>query len=66
MAMGVMGIGEMPVAMAQGLVPMGMAVRLSRRVLRRVVVAVVDVMAVAVSVGERRMQMLMGMALAQM
>jgi hypothetical protein len=60
------GIGEMPVAVTLWCMPVRMGVGLSRRVPRRVIMAVMDVMAMTVGVGERRMQMLMGMALRQM
>ena len=64
--MGMMGIGEMPVAVAQPRMPVRMAVGLSRRILRRVIMAVMDVMAMTVGVAERSMHMLMGMAFRQM
>ena len=64
--MGMVGIGEMPVAVAEPRMPMGMAVGLPRRILRRVIMAMVDVMAMTVGVAERSMHMLMGMALRQM
>ena len=64
--MGMMGIGEMPVAVAEPRMPMGMAVGLPRRILRRMIMAVMDVMAMTVRVVERSMYMLMGMAFRQM
>ena len=64
--MGMVGIGEMPVAVAEPRMPMGMAVGLSRRILRRMIMAVMDVMAMTVGVAERGMHMLMSMALRQM
>ena len=64
--MGVVGIGEMPVAVAQPRMPMRMAVGLPRRILRRMIMAVMDVMAMTVRVAERSMYMLMGMAFRQM
>ena len=64
--MGMVGIGEMPVAVAEPRMPMGMAVGLPRRILRRMIMAVMDVMAMTVRVVERSMYMLMGMAFRQM
>ena len=64
--MGMVGIGEMPVTVAERRMPMGMAVGLPRWILRRVIMAMVDVMAMTVGVAERPMHMLMGMALRQM
>jgi len=64
--MGMVGIGEMPVAVAEPRMPMGMAVGLSRRILRRMIMAVMDVMAMTVGVAERPVHMLMSMALRQM
>ena len=64
--MGMMGIRKMPVAMAHRRMPMGMAVGLPGRILRRMIMAVMDVMAMTVGVAERGMHMLMSMALRQM
>jgi len=64
--MGMVGIGKMPVAVAEPRMPVRMAVGLPRRILRRVIMAVMDVMAMTVRVAERSMHMLMGMAFRQM
>ena len=64
--MGMVGIGKMPVAMAEPGMPMGMAVGLPRRILQRMIMAVMDVMAMTVRVAERSMHMLMSKALRQM
>ena len=66
MPVGMVGIGEMPVAVTQRHMPVRMAVGLSGGVRRRVIMAMMDVMAMTVGMGQRRMQMLMGMALRQM
>ena len=64
--MGVMGIGEMPMAVAQPRMGMGMAMRLARRIPGRMIMAVMDVMVMTMVMGETHMLMLVDMALGQM
>ena len=64
--MGVMGIGEVAMAVAQAWMRMGMAMGLARRIPGGMIMAVVDVMMMTVVMGEQHMLMLMNMALGQM
>ena len=64
--MGVMGIGEMPMAVAQARMRMDMAVGLARRIPGGMIMAMMDVMVMTMVMGEQHMLMLMAMALGQM
>src|SRR3546814_18651286 len=66
MPVAVMAVGHMRMGMAQADMGMAMAVRLAGRVLRIVAVPVVQVVDMAVAVGQRRMVVFMHMTLGQM
>jgi hypothetical protein len=66
MAMGMMGIGEMAVAVTQADVDMAMEVRLARGIIRPMTVLVVGIMAMTMGMGEQRVLVLVLMALGEM
>ena len=64
--MPVMAVGRVPVPVAQVEVPVAVAVRLRRRIIRSVIVAVMLVVRMPVVMLDRRMVMLVFVALGEM